>query len=146
MTQHRSPTDRTRSLITQLAQPMRIDALGPVAGRFIYSLRLIAAHERVQRDPVPELAIRLGGMETAAKALAMSQAIAWCWPENVHVSRFCCCHLTYDEATIGAMIESAAGHDRDGFFESVTGLVRPERIERLWDDALALVSAEMRAG
>lgn len=145
MTQHRIPAARAQSLVADLAQPPRIDALGPLAARFVYSLRLIAAHERVRRDPVPELAIRLGGVETAAKALALSQAIAWCWPENVHVSRFCCCRLTHDEATVGAMLEAAAEHDRDAFFESVTGLVRPDRIERLWGETLALVSAEMRA-
>ena len=145
MTQHRSPTARTRSLIAELAQPVRLDAQGPLAARFIYSLRLIAAHERVRCDPVPELTMRLGGVEIAARALAMSQAIAACWPENVHVSRFCCCHLTHDEFTIGAMLDAVAGGDRGAFEASLAGLVRPDRIERLWDAALALLSAEMRA-
>jgi hypothetical protein len=145
MTQHRTPTARTRSLIAELAQPVRLDTQGPFAARFIYSLRLIAAHERVRRDPVPELTLRLGGVEIAAKALAMSQAIAACWPENVHVSRFCCCHLTHDEATVCSMLDAVAGGDRNAFEASVTGLVRPDRIERLWDAALALLSAEMRA-
>jgi len=145
MTQHRSPTARTRSLIAELAQPVRLDAQGPLAARFIYSLRLIAAHERVRCDPVPELTMRLGGVEIAARALAMSQAIAACWPENVHVSRFCCSNLTHDEVTIGAMLDAVAGGDRGAFEASLAGLVRPDRIERLWDAALALLSAEMRA-
>ncbi|QIQ87768.1 DNA-directed RNA polymerase subunit beta' [Erythrobacter sp.] len=145
MAQHRTPTARTQALIDQLARPVRLDAQGPFAARFIYSLRLIAAHERVRRDPVPELTLRLGGVEIAAKALALSQAIAASWPENVQVSRFCCCHLTHDEATIAAMLEAAAGCDRDGFVASLAGLVRPERIDRLWDGTLALLSAEMRA-
>ncbi|KPP94034.1 MAG: DNA-directed RNA polymerase subunit beta' [Erythrobacter sp.] len=145
MTQHRTPTARTQSLIAQLAQPVRLDALGPLAARFVYALRLIAAHERVRRDPVPELTVRLGGVEIAAKALALSQAIAASWPENVHVSRFCCCHLTHDEATIGAMLDAVGEGDRDSFMHSLVGLVRPERIERLWDAGLALFSAEIRS-
>jgi hypothetical protein len=67
------------------------------------------------------------------------------WPENVHVSRFCCCHLTHDEATIGAMLDAVGEGDRDGFIGSLAGLVRPDRIERLWDGALALFSAEIRS-
>lgn len=145
MTQHRTPAAHYQSVLEELAHPRRIDSLGPLAARFAYAIRLIALHERVGRDPVPELAARLGSVEVAAKALALSQAIASTWPENIHVSRFCCCHLTHDEATIGAMLEAAAAHDRHAFFESVTGLVRPDRIERLWGEALALVSAEMRA-
>jgi hypothetical protein len=31
-------------------------------------MRLIALHERVGRDHVPELALRLGGVEVATKA------------------------------------------------------------------------------
>lgn len=145
MNQHRTPRSRTRSLVAELAKPSRLEAQGPLAARFIYSLRLIAAHERVSRDPVPELTLRLGGVEIAAKALFLSQAIASCWPENVHVSRFCCCHLTHDEATIGAMLDAAACGSRADFEASIAGLVRPDRIERLWDGALALLSAEMRA-
>lgn len=135
----------TASIITSLAEPRALCALGPLAGRFIHSLRLVALHERVKRDPVPELTARLGGVEIAAKALALSQAITASWPENIHVSRFCCQRLTHDEATIGAMIDAVCQRDRPTFDQQVEGLIRRERSDRLWEAALDLVAAECRA-
>lgn len=145
MSQHRIPTTTAQHIIAALAVPPRVEALGPIAGRFIHALRLIAVHERVGRDPVPELAVRLGGVEVAAKALILSHAIAGSWPENIAVSRFCCGLLSHDEATIGAFIDAAAHRNRAGFEAALTGFVRAERMHRLWDGALALVAAEMRA-
>ena len=139
------PSIDTADLVQKLAEPKRLTALGPIAARFLYSLRLIALHDRVKRDPVPELTVRLGGVEIAAKSLALSQAVASTWPEDVHVSRFCCQALTHDEATIGAIIDCACYRDRPGFEEQVQGLIRPERIHRLWDAVLALVAAEAHA-
>ena len=145
MSQHRSPLATAQDVITALAVPPRVKALGPIAGRFIHAMRLIALHERVGRDPVPDLALRLGGVEVATKALILSHAIAASWPENIAVSRFCCRLMRHDEATIGAFIFAAAHRDRAGFEGALNGLVRPKRIDRLWDGALALVAAEMRA-
>ena len=124
---------------------MRLSSRGPIAARFLYSLRLIALHERAGRDPVPELATRLGGVDIAAKALALSQAITSIWPEDIHVSRFCCQFLTHDEATIAGLIACASQRDRAGFEAQVEGLIRPERIHRLWDGILALVASAARA-
>lgn len=143
MPQKPASTDHSRSIIAQLASPARLEAFGPIAARFIYSLRLIALHQRARRDPVPELATRLGSIEVAAKSLALSQAITATWPENIHVSRFCCCAMTHDEATIGAIIEAAYARDRASFDASIEGLIRPARIDALWDAAGNLVIAEM---
>lgn len=140
------PPVTTQAIIADLATPPRIERLGPLGGRFVHALRLIALHERLGRDPVPELAVRLGNIEVAAKALILAQAIAESWPENVHVSRFCCRLLSHDEATIGGFVEAAARADRAGFEDALTGLIRPDRMHRLWDGALALVGAELRAG
>ena len=117
----------------------------PLAARFLYSLRLIAIHEQAKRDPVPELATRLGSVETAAKALVLAQAIKTTWPEDIHLSRFCCGMLTHDEATIADMIEGASSRDREKFEASIDGLIRPDRTHRLWDAVLGLVMAEIRA-
>ena len=138
------PASTTASAtIARLAEPSRVGALGPIAGRFVHALRLIALYDRANRDPVPELATRLGSVASAARALALSQAIAATWPENIHVSRFCCGLLSHDEATIGALVDSAAGHDRAAFDGAVAGLIRPDRVERLWQTALLLVAAEL---
>jgi hypothetical protein len=145
MFQHRPPFATAQDVIAALSVPPRLEMLGPIAGRFVHALRLIALHERAGRDPVPELAVRLGGVEIAAKALILSHGITASWPENIAVSRFCCRLLTHDEATIGAFIDAAAHRDRAGFEAALTGLVRPERMHRLWEGTLALVAAEMRA-
>lgn len=139
------PSAAARNTIAALARPPRVEALGPVGGRFTHALRLIALHERMGRDPVPELAVRLGSVDVAAKALMLAQVIAASWPENIHISRFCCRLLSHDEATIGAFVDAAAAGDRMGFEDALAGLVRPERMPRLWEGALALTAAEMRA-
>lgn len=95
---------------------------------------------------MPELAVWLGNVERAAKALILGEAIAVSWPDNIHVSRFCCRLLSHDEATIGAFVDAAAKGDRAGFDYALSGLVRSDRMRRLWDAALSLAGAEMRAG
>ncbi|MEE4315605.1 DNA-directed RNA polymerase subunit beta' [Erythrobacter dokdonensis] len=145
MSGHRSSSATHQHIIEALARPPRVETLGPYAARFIHALRLIALHERAGRDPVPELAARLGSVEVAAKSLILAQAITTTWPENVHVSRFCCRVLSHDEATIGTIIDAAATGHRQGCERALDGLVRPDRAHRLWECALALVAAEMRA-
>jgi len=145
MSRQRTPFAAAQDVIAALAATPRVEVLGPLGGRFVHALRLIALHERMGRDPVPELAARLGSIDVAAKALALAQVIAASWPENVHVSRFCCRLMSHDEATIGAFVDAAARRERNGFENALTGLVRPERMHRLWEAALALVAAEMRA-
>lgn len=139
------PSASACATIARLAQPPRAVDLHPIAARFVYSLRLIALHDRARRDPVPELAARLGSVEVAARALTLAQAVQESWPETIHVSRFCCGLLSHDEATIGAIVGSAAMAGRAGLESAVEGLVSADHLPRLWDAALALVAAEARA-
>ena len=139
------PSPASVSTIARLAQPPRVEALHPIAGRFVYALRLIALHDRAKRDPVPELATRLGNVAVAAKALSLAQTISASWPEDIHVSRFCCCLMSHDEATIGAMVQSAAMRDREGFEAALDGFIRPARVHRLWEAVVELVAAELRS-
>ena len=53
--------------------------------------------------------------------------------------------MSHDEATIGAFVDAASEGDRMGFEAALTGLLRPERMHRLWEAALALTAAELRA-
>jgi len=145
MSRHHTPSATIQNIIASLAAPPRLEALGPIAGRFIHALRLIALHERLGRDPVPELAARLGSVEVAARALILAQTISASWPENIHVSRFCCGLLSHDEATIGAFVDAAAHGERVAFEAALTGLIRTDRTHRLWEGALALAAAELRA-
>ncbi|MDP5103205.1 MAG: DNA-directed RNA polymerase subunit beta' [Erythrobacter sp.] len=145
MSDHPSPSATAQTIIAALAAPPRVETLGPIGGRFVQALRLIALHERMGRDPVPELAVRMGSVEVAAKALMLAHAVSASWPENIHVSRFCCRLLSHDETTIGLFIDAAASGDRLGFEAALSGLVRADRMPRLWESTLALAAAEMRA-
>lgn len=145
MSHSRTPTAASKATIAELARPGTVKEVHPIAARFVYSLRLIAVHQRAKRDPLPELATRLSSVNIAAKTLALAQTVLAVWPENIHVSRFCCCKLTHDEMTIAAMIEGAAARDRKEFNRAVEGLIRPDRVNRLWDNALELVIAELTA-
>ena len=145
MSQSRTPTAATKATIAELAKPRSIQSLNPIAARFVYSLRLIALHQRAKRDPLPELASRLSSVNVAAKTLALTQTVAAVWPENIHVSRFCCCKLTHDEMTVAAMIEGAAARDQEEFERAGEGLIRPNRMSRLWDNVTELVVAELSA-
>ncbi|WDA42024.1 DNA-directed RNA polymerase subunit beta' [Erythrobacter sp. BLCC-B19] len=144
MSHSNAPSAAARKVIAALAAAPRIEECGPIAGRFIHALRLIALHDRLGRDPVPELAARLGSVAVAAKALILAQAISAAWPEDIHVSRFCCRLLSHDEATIAAFVDAAARGDRGGFEAALAGLLRPDRMPRLWEGALALTAAEVR--
>ncbi|MFU7527346.1 DNA-directed RNA polymerase subunit beta' [Qipengyuania sp. ASV99] len=145
MTQSRSTFAAAKATIARLAEPPCMAHLNPIAARFIYSLRLIALHQRVRRDPVAELAVRLSSVDAAAKTLALSYTISAAWPENLHVSPFCCGLMSHDEASIAALIETVVARDRQRFDQTIAGLVRPDRFERIWDAAQDLVMAELRA-
>lgn len=145
MPHHHSPSATAKNIIAALAVPPRVEGLGPIGGRFVHALRLIALHERMGRDPVPELAVRMGGVEVAAKALILAHTVSASWPENIHISRFCCRLLSHDEMTIGGFVDAAARGDRVDFEDTLTGLIRADRMHRLWESALALAAAEMRA-
>lgn len=137
-----APSAAARAAIANLAEPPRMRALHPVAGRFVYALRLIALHERARTDPVPELAQRLGQITIAIKTLQLLDAVTQAWPETVHVRRFCCGCLSHDELTLGRMIEAAWRGDQKEFIRQIDGLVRPDRTERIWNAAVDLVMAE----
>ena len=145
MSGHHTPSAKTRNIVAALAVPRRIETLGPIGGRFLHALRLIALHDRVGRDPVPELATKLGSVDVAAKALILAHAIAASWPESIAVSRFCCRLLTHDEATIGSFVDAAAHGDRASFEAALDGLISADRMHRLWESALALTAAELRS-
>jgi len=145
MSQSRTPTAAAKATIAGLAEARLVQSLNPIAARFVYSLRLIALHQRAKRDPVPELASHLNSVSVAVRSLALSHTVSATWPENLHISRFCCCKLTHDEATIAAAIEGACNRDRQAFEQAMKGFIRPDRVERLWDGVLAVVEAELRA-
>lgn len=142
MPQPYAPSAAARAVVTRLAEPQPVRALHPVAGRFVYALRLVALHERARTDPVPELTQRLGQITIAIKTLQLLESVSQAWPERVSVRRFCCGCLSHDELTLGRMVEAAWRGDEVEFGKQLHGLVRPDRIERIWFHAVDLVMAE----
>lgn len=140
MAQHRFSSP---AWLQQLRLAPTIEDLPALSSRFLYSLRLIALYRSAARDPAAELAVRLESVSAAVWAMELSEAILHCWPERVVVRRFCCSVLSHDEHTIGQMIAAAACHDRAGFVRQLEGLLRPERIDILWEVCVQLVGAEM---
>ena len=128
--------------IAQLAAPKRCDDLGRHELRFIFALRCIALHQKAGQDPLAFLAVKLGSVTVAGKAIELAETASRFWPEKVHVARPCCRGLSHDEVTLAALVRHAAGRDRAAFDAQVEGLVRSERIGALWECALALVRAE----
>lgn len=137
-----SPAGRFSEQIASLREPPAIAALHPVAARFVYAMRLVAAYHRAKRDPAAELATRLGSIHIAIMALQLVDTIAHAWPEPVVVRRFCCGCLSHDELTIGALLDAGWRNDRDAFAAQLQGLVSSEQINGIWDDAMQLVLAE----
>lgn len=141
---HAKPV-RAALSIEKLKERPQVDDFHPLAVRFVFSLRLIALHRRAKRDPVPELAARLGNVTAAIAALELSETIAAIWPEPVRVGRACCRCLTFDEVTLGRALEAVVVRDRLAFNHQLEGLLKPGRIDLVWEQAMTLVAAELNA-
>ena len=132
--------------LEKLQRSPRVDEMHPLGARLVFALRLIALHRKARRDPVPELAARLGNLGVAIHALELVETLGMVWPDPIQVSRICCQCLTPDEATLGHAMKAASVRDRDAFVAQFEGLLRPHRIDALWEQAVSLVAAEYAAG
>ncbi|WP_394730578.1 DNA-directed RNA polymerase subunit beta' [Altererythrobacter sp. GH1-8] len=141
---HAKPVNAV-SWVEKLKEQVRVDDLNALALRFVYSLRLIAIHRRARRDPVPELAAKLGNVTAAIAALDLTETIAAIWPEPVRVGRACCRCLTFDEVTLARALEAVVARDRPAFNHQLEGLLKPGRIDLVWEQAMTLVAAELNA-
>ncbi|XUU61740.1 DNA-directed RNA polymerase subunit beta' [Erythrobacter sp. HA6-11] len=132
--------------IKKLQERPRVDELDTLAVRFVFSLRLIAIHRQAKRDPVPELAAKLGNITSAIAALDLVETLTSVWPEPIQVGRACCRGLTLDEVTLGRAVQAVSARDREGFSLQLDGLIKASRVDILWEQALTFVAAEFAAG
>ncbi|WP_176273245.1 DNA-directed RNA polymerase subunit beta' [Altererythrobacter lutimaris] len=107
---------------------------------------MIAIHRRAKRDPVPELAARLGNVTSAIAALDLVETLTSVWPEPIQVGRACCRALTLDEATMGRAVQAVSARDREAFVHQLDGLMKAGRVDLLWEQAMTFVAAEFAAG
>ncbi len=136
------PVKASSVWLRRLQTPARIDNQSQAAAGFIYALRLLAVYHAAGRDPAAELAVRMESMTAALCTIELSHMLLHAWPEPVTVNRYCCKLLSHDEATIALMLNAAAERDKEAFERALTGLVRRERIARLWDRTVMLMGAQ----
>lgn len=132
-------TTGRRKTIERLAAPPMIGNLSITAIRAIMAFRILAFCGNAGREPVGELAQRLGSITAAKAFLGFADTVGRYWPEKVHVSRPCCRLLSPDEATLAALVQSAANCDRAASDRVLEGFVRADRHAALFEAALAAV-------
>jgi len=137
-----SPNAQTaHAAIAALARPQDVRALSLTGLHIVMAMRLCALFEQAGREPVPELARRFRSVEAALAVLGLVDAITECWPEAVTVNRPCCMAMSPDEATIAAMARSATCGNSDAFADALSGFIRAERHDRLFEASVRAVAA-----
>ena len=127
--------------VARLARPADIRVLPVVAMRLVLVMRWRPYYARAEREPLGELAARLGSVTAALTALEFADRVTAAWPEPFTVHPACCPKLTPDEHTVALVAKAAAAGDRAAFAAALDGLVRPQRHERLFDAAIRAVCA-----
>lgn len=97
------------------------------------AIRLMACSLAVGRDPVVEISQHIGSLNAAKAVLDFARLAGAFWPEKATVARPCCHALTPDETVFAQMIETAGRADRQGFSVVLSGLVRQDRHDPLYE-------------
>lgn len=127
--------------LARLGRPQDIRALPLASLHLVMAMRLCAVFERAGRDPVPDLTQRYRSVEAAVAVYRLVRTIIGTWPERFTVNRPCCLAMSPDEATLAALVRSAAAGSRASFDAAVSGFVRSDRHERLFDVTVQAVAA-----
>lgn len=133
--------DRFAATIAALGQPRDLRTLPMPAMHLVMGMRLCALFLAARRDPVAELATRLGSVTAACHLLDLSRAIARAWPDPYRAARPCCMRLSPDEATLAGMAEAAIEGDHRRFGQALDGFVRADRHEGLRAATIRAVAA-----
>lgn len=128
-------------IVHTLTRPQDVRALSLTGLHIVMAMRLCALFEQAAREPVPELARRYRSVEAALAVLGLVDAITVCWPEAVTVNRPCCMAMSPDEATVAAMARAATAGDSAAFGRAITGFVRADRHDRLFEASVRAVAA-----
>lgn len=134
-----SDTQRYDAIVAGLARLGDIRSLALPALHVVMTLRLCALMERAGRDPLTELATRYHSVAAAKASLELADTISRCWPAPYQSARPCSMGMTPDEATLAAMVRAALGGDRQAFDAALSGFVRADRHEALFDATVQAV-------
>jgi hypothetical protein len=112
-----------------------------VAMHVVMGTRLSFLYARAERDPLPDLAVRLRSMRAAQAQQSLTAAIGRHWPERFALRRPCCMTLSPDEMVLADVAVAAMRGDRgqamDAMCDFLPGLAR----DRLFREMVELVDA-----
>jgi hypothetical protein len=134
-------SQRFSATIAALARPTDLRGLSLPALQLIMAMRMCALFESASRDPILELTTRFRSVTAARSVLELAESVRRCWPESFMVHRPCCLALSPDENTLAAMIRAVCGRSSIGFYNTLQGLVRADRLEHLHDVTIRAVAA-----
>lgn len=132
-------------LIARLRRTPLIGDHSPSSAALVMAIRLMACSLSVGRDPVVEISQHIGSLTAAKAVLDFAKVAADFWPEKATVARPCCHALTPDESVFAQMIEAAGRADRQAFSAVLSGLVRSDRHDTLYEasrQAFAAIAVE----
>jgi hypothetical protein len=112
-----------------------------IAMHVVMATRLSIVFNRVERDPLPDLAVRLRSMSAAQAIESMVRMINDLWPEPFAIHRPCCMMLTPDEALLTQVVTAAARGNRPKAMEAMVDMLPPVAREQLFQQALEAVGA-----
>lgn len=127
--------------IAALARPADLRRLSLRGVQLVMAMRMCALFEAAGRDPMLEMTTRFRSVTAARSVLELSEAVRQCWPESFLVYRPCCLALSPDENTLAAMIHAVCAVDGEAFRETLNGLIRSDRMDRLHDMTVRAVAA-----
>lgn len=135
-------TDRTTApatsaaILAALARPADLRALPLSVLHMVMALRLCALARSAGRDPMAELATRLGSVPAAEALVRLARTVGRTWPEAYVAGRPCCLAMTPDERTLANVARAALRGDRGAASTELDGFVRVGRHEALFDAAV----------
>lgn len=108
--------------------------------RIALSTRIVVVLTKLDRDPRPELANRLGSEEAAERFLDLIGGMGTVWPEPVYVNPPCCPKLSYDEMMVLDLLTAAVRSDRQAFDDFLRDMLPPPARDTLYAAAGAFVT------
>lgn len=118
--------------IDLIAQMPDLRTMPSAQARIAVATRVAVVFAKLERDPRPELELRLGSGDAAIRFLDLVEEIGTAWPEPVYVNAPCCPRLSYDEMMVLDLITAAVRFDRETFDAILRDMLPAQRRDRLY--------------
>lgn len=118
-----------------LAQASERDA------RLVVTARLWVSLRKRGIDPAVAVSQRLGSEEAAWRFWLLMEEVGTAWPDPFMVSPPCCGRMSFDEASLIAMLDHARGGRRVQFLSLLKEMLPLEIADRLYGTARSFLEA-----